>query len=163
MRHAYLIVLTLILIVGPAIQAATLSAPDFTLFDIHGREHRLSAHRGNVVLLNFWATWCPACREEIPSLQALAKKYRARGLDVLAISNETPIVIMAFAQAHGIADDFVFLVDPKNQVNLQYRVAYIPTTYLLTRDGKIASVYFGARNWQSPKIEREIENALKTK
>jgi thiol-disulfide isomerase/thioredoxin len=144
--------------VGASFAGPRLAAPDFSLPDLDGKPHTLSEYRGKVVVLNFWATWCPACKEELPSLQKLARSYRDRGLIVVAISDEPTFVIRSFVQAFGVVDDFVSLRDAKRSVFNSYRVVAIPTTYLIAKDGtKAGFPMVGARNWQAAEITTRLE------
>lgn len=136
-------------------------APEFALADLAGNRVRLSDHRGHVVLLNFWATWCPPCRAEMPSMEKLYQAYRDRGLLILAISGDRTgqSTVEAFVQEVGVT--FPILLDPANEVFAQYGVRGLPTSYLLDRQGRIVSAEAGARDWNSQVARRVVEALLK--
>ncbi len=110
---------------------------DFTLSDLEGANWTLSSLKGKIVLVNFWATWCPPCRKEMPDLQALFDRYNRQGLVVLAISDEDPSKINPF-----IADKrytFPILVDAGRKVNDKYSVDGIPKTFIYDRTGRLVA------------------------
>lgn len=134
-------------------------APDFTLKDINNRPFNLSSLRGKVVILNFWATWCPPCRAEMPSLNNLYREFRNRGLEVVAISTDrSSSVIEDYISKNPI--DFTVLIDTDNRVSRQFKVFSIPTTFLIDRNGTIIERYLGEENWTSPEIKKKIKEAL---
>jgi cytochrome c biogenesis protein CcmG, thiol:disulfide interchange protein DsbE len=120
-------------------------APDFILTAIDGSQVKLSDLRGKVVLLNFWATWCPPCKAEMPDLNALHQQYGSqRGFMVIAIDagDDSPEAVKAFAQQYGL--DFPLLLDPGDQVSDGlYTVRALPTSLLIDRQGKIHSQWLG--------------------
>lgn len=134
-------------------------APEFALEDLAGNRVRFSDHRGHVVLLNFWATWCPPCRAEMPSMEKLYQAYRGRGLVILAISGDRTgqSTVEGFVQEVGVT--FPILLDPANEVFAQYGVRGLPTSYLLDRQGRIVSAEAGARDWNS-QVARQVVDAL---
>jgi len=137
---------------GPASETAsptsrTVRAADFRLPDLEGNWQRLSHFRGQVVLLNFWATWCPPCRAEMPSMETLYQTYRDQGFVILAVSSDVQsiAIIQPFLEQYRLS--FPVLLDPKGQVTGTYGVRSLPTTYLLDRQGRVVSREIGARNW----------------
>jgi thiol-disulfide isomerase/thioredoxin len=138
-----------------------LSAPDFSLPDMDGEAHTLSEFRGKVVMLNFWATWCPPCRREMPSMQRLYEKYRDRGLEVVAVNQfEDPDLVFEFTGRLSLEPTFPILFDRESRVSEQFRVKGLPTTYLLDREGKIRYQAIGGREFDHPEVERLIEGLL---
>ncbi|MGD0884490.1 MAG: TlpA disulfide reductase family protein [Thermodesulfovibrionales bacterium] len=134
-------------------------APPFTLNDIQGRSVSLSSLQGKVVLITFWATWCPPCREEMPSLNELYKKYRNQGLIVLAVSTDRSVSgIKDFLSKHPV--DFEILLGPDTQTSRQFRVFSLPTSFLLDKSGVVMKRYLGEEQWDSPEIRNEIKKAL---
>ena len=125
-------------------------APDFSLQDMDGEDYRLSDFRGKVVLLNFWATWCPPCRREMPSMQRLYLKYRARGLAVVAVNQwEDPDLVFEFAGRLSLEPTFPILFDRESRIAEQFDVKGLPTTYLLDRDGSIRFRAIGGREFEA--------------
>ncbi len=116
-------------------------APDFELQDLTGTRVQLSDLRGQVVVLNFWATWCGPCRQELPQLQRLQEKYADGGLVVLGVSDEQPDVTLRFLEQRNLK--FRTLHDNGGQIFQRFSVMEIPTTLVIGRDGIIASRLLG--------------------
>jgi peroxiredoxin len=133
---------------------------DFTLPDLQGQSVRLSALRGQVILLNLWASWCYPCRTEIPSMQALYQEYRSKAFTILAIASDSQgqASVRPFVEAHGLT--FPVLLDPDNTVGTQLFVQGIPTTYLLDKQGQIVRVELGARDWNSPRVRHLLTTLM---
>ena len=110
---------------------------DFTLADLDGREWNLKKLRGKVVMVNFWATWCPPCRKEMPDLEALYERFQDRGLVILAISDEEAAKVKPFVEQHKFS--FPVLLDIGGQVNKVFRVTGIPKTLLYDREGRLVA------------------------
>jgi len=127
----------------PAPQVGFL-APSFTLTDLHGQTVSLSDYQGKVVLLNFWASWCPPCRAEMPAIQQVYQSYQERGLDVLAINvsnQDTPRAMQDFLGT--FAHSYPILLDTNGEVGRLYAVNSLPTTFFIGRDGIIQELVFG--------------------
>ena len=117
-------------------------APDFSLQDLNGNTVTLSALQGQVVAVNFWATWCGPCRLEMPALQARYASLQASGFTVLAINfSDTQEAAERFAGELGLT--FPVLIDPGDTVNDLYRVRGYPTTFFIDRDGMVARQHVG--------------------
>ncbi|HLF28938.1 MAG TPA: redoxin domain-containing protein [Anaerolineae bacterium] len=117
-------------------------APDFTLQTTDGQRITLGDLRGQVVILNFWATWCPPCRTEMPALQEVYDARRAEGLLVLAVDQaEAPDVVRSFGAELQLT--FPLVPDPDYVVSEQYRISLLPSTFFIGRDGVIREVVFG--------------------
>ena len=110
---------------------------DFTLTDLQGRIWELKSLRGKVVLVNFWATWCPPCRKEMPDLQALYNRFQDRGLIILAISDEEQDKVKPFIAEYKIT--YPVLLDPGRKVNDLFQVEGIPKSFVYDRDGKMVA------------------------
>lgn len=115
---------------------------DFSLQDMTGKTVKLSDYTGKVVLLEFWATWCPPCRESVPGLEKLHKAYKDKGLVVLAVSvdNGGWDEVKSFIAQQGIT---YRVLKGTDEVSAEYRVRSIPMTLLVNRTGKIAKRYLG--------------------
>ncbi|HXB66737.1 MAG TPA: TlpA disulfide reductase family protein [Candidatus Acidoferrales bacterium] len=110
---------------------------DFTLADLEGKQWTLKGLRGSVVLVNFWATWCPPCRKEIPDLDALYKRFKDQGLVILAISDEEAGKVKPFVAQQK--SGYPVLLDAGGSVNKLFRVEGIPKTFVYDREGKLAA------------------------
>jgi peroxiredoxin len=119
------------------------AAADFTLRDLAGKEWKLSALRGKVVLVNFWATWCPPCRKEIPDLGALYSRFGKQGFVVLAISDEEAAKVAPFIQEQNVK--YPVLLDTDRKVNELFGVEGIPKSFVYDRDGKLVATAIDMR------------------
>lgn len=125
------------------------SAPAFELLDLDGAAHQLSDFEGRVVVLNFWATWCPPCVDEMPSLQQLEDTLGPEGLSVVAVSvDERYADIAPFVAEHRLR--FLVLHDLGKRVSRRYDIYQFPETWIIRRDGSLASHIIGARDWSAP-------------
>lgn len=128
--------------------ASASAAPDFTLNDISGAPLSLKRLRGKVVFVNFWATWCVPCREEMPAMERLHRKFKDQGLEIVAIdSRETQKDAAAFFHELGLT--FKSLVDPDGSVSDAYGAWSLPLSYLIDRKGEFIGKAIGSRNWDS--------------
>jgi peroxiredoxin len=126
-------------------------APDFVLKDIHGKLISLKQFKGKPVLLNFWATWCGACREEMPSMQRLHDAAKDNGgFHVIAISIDRFNFKKVNQYAENLNLKFPVLLDPDRETRKAYFIRGLPTSYLIDADGKLRGFVSGARNWDSP-------------
>ena len=137
-------------------------APDFQLRTPDDRQIRLSDFKGKVVFLNFWATWCDPCREEMPSMERLHRTYRDRGLVVLAVSTDTQgaSVVKPFVKQFKIT--FEVGLDPKMAVATgAYQVWALPSTIIIDRQGKRVLFANGAREWDSKAAHALFDSLLR--
>ncbi len=126
---------------GPAPRTGFL-APDFTLETLDGKTMTLSNLRGQVVVINLWATWCPPCRAEMPALERVWNDYRDQGLVILAVNQrESAARVGAFVEELGLT--FPVLLDPNGTVGARYQLRAYPTTFFVGRDGVIQDVVLG--------------------
>ena len=130
----------------PALDAATavlmlrdemLQSAGFTLTGLDGKSYSLDGLRGRVVLLNFWATWCPPCRKEMPDMEKLYQRFENKGLVVLAVSDEKRETVEKYLAEHHYS--FPILLDPDRQVNDTFNVEGIPKSFLFDRSGRLAA------------------------
>lgn len=119
---------------------------DFTLPDLTGHQQTLSKHQGKIIFLNFWATWCPPCREEMPSMQKLYDTWDKKKYVMLAVNlGEDRDTVKAFADKNHYT--FPILLDLDQNVARQYRIQGIPTTIIIDAKGKIVDRIVGAKEW----------------
>jgi peroxiredoxin len=111
--------------------------PEFTLHDLSGKTWTFSELRGKVVLVNFWATWCPPCRKEMPDLELLYKRFESKGFVVLGISDEKAAKVEPFIRERKVS--FPVLLDPERKVNEMFVVQGIPKSFVYDREGKLAA------------------------
>jgi peroxiredoxin len=111
--------------------------PDFTLTDISAKAWTFSELRGKVVLVNFWARWCPPCRKEMPDLEALYERFRAKGLVVVGISDEKAAKVEPFIRERKVL--FPVLLDPARKINEMFVVEGIPKSFVYDREGKLVA------------------------
>ena len=136
-------------------------APNFTLEDMDEYEYDFSEYRGKVVLLNFWASWCPPCRREMPSMERLYRKYQENDFTVVAINQmEDEDKIFAFTGALETQLTFNILLDTQSTVSQDYDVRGLPTTYLIDKKGRIRYRAVGGREFDHPKVEKIIQSLM---
>jgi thiol-disulfide isomerase/thioredoxin len=136
---------------GPKVGEA---APDFTLPNLRGEPVGLAAQRGHPVLINFWATWCPPCRAEMPDLDDVARESAGSGLTVLAVNlQEEPLTIAAYLRTLGVGG-VTPLTDTSGALFRQYRISGLPTTVAVGRDGVVREIHIG------PLTKRGIETRV---
>ena len=135
-------------------------APDFAVPDLSGQAVRLSAHRGQVVLVNLWATWCPPCREEMPSMERLYRQLKDRGFVLLAVSQDEDGAAAVKPFVEQMKVTFPVLVDPQGEVGRKYGVWGYPESFLLDREGRVVERVIGPRDWASENQVAQIEALL---
>jgi peroxiredoxin len=147
----------------PAASAAlsqSAAAPDFALRSLDGPNLRLKEQRGQVVMVNFWATWCGPCRIEMPHLARLYDKYRSSGFQLLGVNvDEDPRAAANLAQKLGLK--FPILLDTEKGVSRLYDVSTMPSTVLIDRDGKVRHVHRGYRDGYEATYEKQIRDLLR--
>ena len=134
-------------------------APDFETVSDSGQPIRLSDYRGQVVLLNFWATWCGPCRQEMPEFQAVYDAHKDAGFAVVAVNNAEPAAsVQAFRQELGLS--FPLVMDNQADIQVRYNIFSYPTTFLLNRDGIIIDRSYGPLT--AEQIDDLVNRALAT-
>lgn len=134
--------------------------PDMVLPDLQGDTFRLSDHRGEVILINFWASWCAPCVEEMPSLERLHRALAPKGLRVVTVSVDDNLeIIERFREEHDLS--FLILHDKGASVSHAFETFKYPETYIVDREGRLISKVIGARDWITPRIMVNIVGLLK--
>ena len=162
MRTHFLAPLLALLLAGAA--SATLApqstAPDFTLRTADGRNLRLQEQRGQVVMVNFWASWCGPCKQEMPQLNRLYDKYRAAGFVLLGVNIDDDAMAATHATARwGVK--FPVLLDGDKTVTRLYDLGSMPATVLIDRDGRVRYLHRGYREGAEEEVERQIRELVK--
>jgi thiol-disulfide isomerase/thioredoxin len=136
-------------------------APALQLPGVDGKTYDLAALRGKVVLVNFWATWCPPCRREMPSMERLQKALAGEPFAVLAVDvGEDADTIEAFTSQLDTALTFPILLDTRSRAMQAWKVAGLPTTYLVDKQGRIVASAIGGREFDHPEIVAAIRALL---
>jgi len=127
------------------------AAPNFTLRDLKGRDVSLEDFKGQVVFLNFWATWCPPCRNEMPSMEKLYSRMEGQDFAMLAVDlQENEDQVRRFVDTAGYS--FPVLLDSSGRTGAAYQVSGIPTTYIIDKQGNVLARVVGGREWHTPEI-----------
>ncbi len=155
--------IALIAVVGSTMQERVTKegddAPEFSILTDSGMTVSKANFGGKVLVLNFWATWCPPCIDEMPSLSQLHDQMNEQGVVVLGISvDEDPAVYQSFVANHGIS--FLTARDPAAKISADYGTFRYPETYIITADGKVAQKLVGPANWTDPQMIGYIKSLL---
>lgn len=130
--------------------------PGFTAQDLAGTTHRVQDYEGKVLVLHFWATWCPYCRSEVPELKELHAGWRDKGVQVLAVSTDQDVAkLRAYVQEQGVPYPVIADITREMSIAEQFGVQGIPVTYVIGRDGRIAAHLHGASE-----ILQAVQHAL---
>lgn len=138
-------------------------APEFTLTGLGNRPVSLSQYKGKVVFLDFWASWCPPCKEELPELNSFLKRYGSEDVVGIAVnidkngSNATDFL----SSLPALSPNLIVLLDPDSKVISSYKARAMPTSYIIDREGVIRHVHFGYTSSDPEKWEKEIGGLLK--
>ena len=143
---------------GFIVQEGLVAAPDFTTEDAAGNRVSSRSFRGRVVLLNFWATWCPPCRLEMPSMERLYGEFRGRGLEIVAVNFMEPReLVQDFAREQNLT--YPMLLDRRSDIAEQYGVLRLPETVVIGRGGELIAKTTGYKDWYKEDV-RELVSAL---
>ena len=135
-------------------------SPDFTLKSRDGGNIKLSEQRGNIVLVNFWASWCGPCRQELPAFEALYQEYQDLGVEILAV-NVDDEAEKAKVLLQDIEVSFPVLFDTSGEVSQLYDVSAMPTTVIVDRDGNVRLLHPGYRKGDETKYEKAIKMLMR--
>ncbi|MGE5893593.1 MAG: TlpA family protein disulfide reductase [bacterium] len=134
-------------------------APDFNLATLDGKSYTLADFRGRVIFLNFWTTWCPPCREEIPDLNELSKKYNKKDFVIVAISTDiSPRTLTDFLKKYPV--EYLVLHDPESKAARNYKAYSLPASFLIDRNGKIVERFLGSEKWMGRDFLKKIDSLL---
>ena len=137
-------------------------APELKFKDLEGRMHDLAELRGKVVLINFWATWCPPCRREMPSMERLAQALKGEPFVALAVDvGEDADTIEAFISQLDTMPTFPILLDTRARSMKAWKVAGLPTTFLVDKRGHIVSSAIGGREFDHPEIVKTVRELIR--
>jgi len=137
-----------------------LEMPNFTFPDINGREVSLSDHRGKVVLVNVWATWCPPCRQEMPSMQSLYEKFKGENFEILAVSidSEGRAAVAPFMRKMNLT--FPALLDPGETIRSLYGITGVPESFIIDKQGILVEKIIGPINWATPEVFSFVKDLI---
>lgn len=139
---------TIISEMGGRIPKQQIEMVDAEMLDLNDNLVKLSDYKGKVIFLNLWATWCPPCRKEMPSMEDIYKEYKDKDFVILAVSQgEDQSTVKEFLKDKKYI--FPIFTDPRGQVSGQYGTGSIPTTYIVNKKGYIAGLFVGGRDWHS--------------
>jgi len=148
-------VLCCLLSVAAALPKPAAKAANFTLTGLDGKSHALSDYKGKIVFLNFWASWCPPCRAEMPSMQKLYGSWDKKKFVMLAVNlREAKGAVGSFARQNGYT--FPILLDDTGGIASQYQVAGIPTTIIIDGKGYVLSRTVGSREWSLEALKKLV-------
>ena len=135
------------------------ATPPLVLQDLYGRTHRLADYRGKVVLVNFWATWCEPCRDEMPSIERLRQSLAGQPFEVLAVNIGEPLGrIERFLEKMPLG--FPMLLDRDTGVAKAWKARVVPATFLVGPDGRIRYVHYGELDWSSEPVRKRVAELL---
>ena len=139
-------------------------AKNFTLPDMDDRKHNLKDYQGRVVMINFWATWCPPCRQEMPSMEALYQRFKNKGFTILAINQwETPDQVFVYTGDFSEPPTFPILFDPKGEISNMFSVKGLPTTILVNKKGQVVYRAIGGRDFNHPEVDKILRALINEK
>ena len=169
-----LVILVMIAVLGPDVSATdpfreldlirpsrSTAAPDFTVPSLVPPPIRLRDLKGSIVFLNFWATWCPPCKQEMPSMERLYRRYRDRGFTILAISLDSNGAAAVAPFVKTLKLTFPIGLDPKMELANRYTVRALPSSFIIDRNGTMVAIALGPRDWDSSAARAVIESLVK--
>jgi DsbE subfamily thiol:disulfide oxidoreductase len=138
------------------------AAPDFTLLRPNGKKVSLKDYRGKVVFLNFWATWCESCRDEMPAMERLYGEFKGKGLEIVGVNvKDKREAALTFVKKLNVT--YPLMMDPEGEVGLLYGAFGMPATYLIDRKGVVLARLWGPADWYSPGARKLIKDLVEQK
>lgn len=140
----------------------SLPAPPFTLPSLTGQSVSLGDLKGDIVLINIWATWCKDCVQEMPEFEKLYQKYHEKGLSIIAISidKKGKSAVEDFLKRENLTLTYPILLDPDGRVARAYQLRWVPVTIVVGRDGNIIEKIMGAKPWGSKEMMKSFDHLL---
>lgn len=136
-------------------------APGFDLLDLDENSHSLQDYSGKVIMINFWATWCPPCRQEMPSLEAVYQDLKQDGFVVIAVNQwESVDLVFPYLGQLAVFPTFPILLDHAGKLSQAYDVKGLPTTFIVNRQGNIVYRAIGGRDFNHPQVKKLIRELL---
>ena len=135
-------------------------APNFTLPNLDNKMISLADYKGKVVLLNIWATWCPPCVEEMPSMEKLYQTFKGQDFEILAVSIDVTGAkdVAPFMKKYKL--NFPALLDPKGSIKVLYQTTGVPESFIIDKQGILVEKVIGARDWANPKFISFFQNLI---
>lgn len=150
--------ITIITVSAGIAQKTGSAAPDFAVLDMRGIQRTLKDFQDQVLIINFWATYCPPCRQEKPSMEELYLQLKDQGLQIIAITNEKKRAIERYLKKNPVS--FEVMRDYDGSAHKAYAVFSYPQTYLVDREGIVVHVFHGPQNWTDKAIVEGIDSLL---
>jgi cytochrome c biogenesis protein CcmG/thiol:disulfide interchange protein DsbE len=135
-------------------------APNFIFPDLKGQQISLSDQRGKVVLVNIWATWCPPCKQEMPSMQKLYEKFKGENFEILAVSIDSTgrDAVASFTRTMNLT--FPVLLDPKEDIGSLYGITGVPESFIIDKEGIVVEKIIGPIDWATPKVFQFFQDLI---
>ena len=144
-----------------AVVKEPVKAPGFQLPDMDEKIHSLDDYRGKVIMINFWATWCPPCRQEMPSLEAIYQDLKDDGFVVIAVNQwESPELVFPYIGQLSVFPTFPIVFDHDGKLSQAYDVKGLPTTFIINKQGNIVYRAIGGRDFNHPEVKKLIRELL---
>lgn len=134
------------------------AAPDFAVLDMQGVQSTLAGYQGQVLIVNFWATYCPPCRQEKPSMERLYQDKQDQGLQILAVTGEKKRTISRYLKKTPLS--FTILLDEQRTMHRSYGVLNYPQSFIVNRHGAVVHVFYGAQDWTGFAVSEVITPLL---
>jgi peroxiredoxin len=137
-------------------------APDFSFPGLDGKMVSLADHRGHIVLVNIWATWCPPCVDEMPSMEKLYQELKGENFEILAVSIDALGIkaVAPFMKKYSLS--FPALMDPDGAIKALYQTTGVPESFIVNQEGILVEKIIGPRNWATPAVVGFFRDLLKT-